>query len=686
MSGSDIDNDDLTFTLVDAPSLGTVAIDADNGSYTYTPNVRAAGEDQFSFQVSDGQLVSNTAVVSVTVIVVEVGFRIELGEVRADSDWLRVAFDRTFVDPVVVAKPAGNSDADPCVVQIRNIDRNGFEICLDNWDYLTYEHGPEIVGFTVMERGNFVLPNGLQVEAGYFDSNKTASYERVAFAETFNRVPVLAASIISINEDTPAAGRLRNISVNGFDFRMQEQEVNSQVHDFETIAYIAWEPGTGLVDDLLFKVERTGDLVTHAWFAVDFDDTFIDAPVLLADMQTADGGDTSNLRYNSLTAAGVNIKVSEEQSWDSEVAHTTENIGFMAFDRVDLNADSDNDGLTFADEFNIYLTNPTVSDSDGDGLNDGAEINFWGSEWSADLDNDGLVNILDNDADGDGYADGVEINAGYDPADSASRPDCDSSFKIEFGDLELDSEWQHVTFIKVFENPVVVARVASKNGADPVLVRLKNVNASGFDLRLQEWDYLDDIHVAERVTYIVIESGSSALDDGTKIEAGYFTSNAVSTYDRIKFKQTFKVHPVVMVAVATANETDAVCGRIRKISLSDFELKLQEQEVNSKFHLAENIAYIAWEPSSGTFDGILFEVGKTADKVKHTKYTVDFASDFSSDPILLTDMQTTDGSDTSVSRCQTVTSTNFEVTIEEEKSRDNEIKHTSEVVGYVALW
>jgi hypothetical protein len=403
-------------------------------------------------------------------------------------------------------------------------------------------------------------------------------------------------------------------------------------------------------------------------------------------MQTTDGGDTSNLRYDALTVAGVNIKVSEEQSKNSEVAHTTENIGFMAFDRVDLNADSDNDGLIFADEFNIYLTNPTVADSDKDGIDDGAEVEFWGDDWSVDLDNDGLVNLLDMDADGDGYADGVEIDAGYDPADATSWPGCDSSLVIEFGDLEVDSEWQHVTFTKTFGNPVVVARVVGVNGSDPVVVRVKNVNASGFDLRLQEWDYLDDSHAVERVTYIVMESGSFTLDDGTKVEAGYFSSAAVSTYDKLNFKQTFSVQPVVMAAVATVNENDAVCGRIRNITTADFEFKLQEQEANSKSHVAENIAYIAWEPYSGTFDGVFCEVGRTADKVKHSNYTVNFASEFNSDPILLTDMQTTDGGDTSVSRCRTVTSSGFEVFIEEEKSRDTEIWHTSEVVGYVALW
>jgi hypothetical protein len=205
-------------------------------------------------------------------------------------------------------------------------------------------------------------------------------------------------------------------------------------------------------------------------------------------------------------------------------------------------------------------------------------------------------------------------------------------------------------------------------------------------LRLQEWDYLDDSHVFERVTYIVMESGSFILDDGTMVEAGCFDSAAVSSYDQVVFKQEFNVQPVVMASVATDNEEAAVCGRLRTITTTGLEFKMQEQEINSKVHAEEKIFYIAWEPAIGDLGGVTFEVGRTADKVKDSNYAVNFMADFSSDPILVTDMQTTDGADTSVSRCETVTSSGFGVFIEEEKSRDSEIRHTSEIVGYVALW
>ena len=59
-------------------------------------------------------------------------------------------------------------------------------------------------------------------------------------------------------------------------------------------------------------------------------------------------------------------------------------------------------------------------DTDQDGIDDGAEVTLWlnlGSSWDADIDQDGLVNLLDTDADDDGMADGEEVAAGYDPSD-----------------------------------------------------------------------------------------------------------------------------------------------------------------------------------------------------------------------------------------------------------------------------
>ena len=63
------------------------------------------------------------------------------------------------------------------------------------------------------------------------------------------------------------------------------------------------------------------------------------------------------------------------------------------------NSDTDNDGLTDGAEVNTYATDPSDADTDNDGLTDGAEVNIYGTDPTnpdADTDNDGVPDSLDN--------------------------------------------------------------------------------------------------------------------------------------------------------------------------------------------------------------------------------------------------------------------------------------------------
>ena len=69
----------------------------------------------------------------------------------------------------------------------------------------------------------------------------------------------------------------------------------------------------------------------------------------------------------------------------------------------------DGDSLTNFQEFQ-FGTDPTISDTDEDGLSDGDEINFHSS------------NPLLLDSDGDGYEDAEEVSKGSSPSDPLSLP------------------------------------------------------------------------------------------------------------------------------------------------------------------------------------------------------------------------------------------------------------------------
>jgi len=80
--------------------------------------------------------------------------------------------------------------------------------------------------------------------------------------------------------------------------------------------------------------------------------------------------------------------------------------------------DSDDDGLSDYEEAMVYKTDPTLGDTDGDSLSDGFEVELGGDPRAIDSDGDGLndgeecalgTSINNEDSDGDGLSDYYEI-------------------------------------------------------------------------------------------------------------------------------------------------------------------------------------------------------------------------------------------------------------------------------------
>ncbi|MBW2645062.1 MAG: cadherin-like domain-containing protein [Deltaproteobacteria bacterium] len=335
LSAIDPDKDVLTYMIVSNGSSGTVTLtDATTGTYTYTPNANATGTDMFTFKVSDGDAYSDVATVTVKIIPkkrFEGDLIFEIGEVDVNHNWMRVSFIKAFNDPVIVAKPVAYNGSNPCVARIRNMDATGFDIRLQEWEYLDGKHALETVNYMAVERGSYVLSDGICIEAGRFNTDKTGSFKMVAFGQSFRVAPVVIASVSSFNGRDAVTGRLQNIGPKDFEFMMQEQESNAQKHKIETISYIAWEPSSGTLGDLTFEVHRVDDVVDSRWKPVVFQRTFTKPPLFLADIQTTEGIETATLRYQKKDAGKVEVKIEEEQSKDKEMDHTIEVLGYVVF-------------------------------------------------------------------------------------------------------------------------------------------------------------------------------------------------------------------------------------------------------------------------------------------------------------------------------------------------------------------
>ena len=158
------------------------------------------------------------------------------------------------------------------------------------------------------------------------------TWENIDFNHTFASTLVVLTQVQTDNDATFVRTRQDNITENGFDLALEEEEANfNDRRGAETIAWLAISEGTGNWDGNSFIAGNTGNNVTHEWYTLDFP-PFNNTPKLLGNIATYDGPDPSGLRYQNLNNGNVQIKIEEDTSLDNETNHTTEDIHFLAID------------------------------------------------------------------------------------------------------------------------------------------------------------------------------------------------------------------------------------------------------------------------------------------------------------------------------------------------------------------
>ncbi len=266
---------------------------------------------------------------------------------------------------------------------------------------------------------------------------------------------------------------------------------------------------------------------------------------------------------------------------------------------------------------------------------------------------------------------------------SCSETPKDIPFKIEVGEINLTHEWIAVDFNKPFNSPVVIAGAPTYHESQPAVVRIRNITPEGFEIRLEEWEYLDGKHIEELISYVAIEQGQTTLSDGSKLEAGFFP--ATTAPSSISFQQLFLSKPVVLTTISSVNDQSTITGRISAVTTSKFNYRLKEEEAADQEHKQETIGYIAWEPGSGLENGISYEVGLTTNSIKDVWTKIDYQKQFSSMPFFFTYLQTENVRDTAALRQKKLGVSSVQIKVEEEQSKDNETVHSREVAGYFII-
>jgi len=251
-----------------------------------------------------------------------------------------------------------------------------------------------------------------------------------------------------------------------------------------------------------------------------------------------------------------------------------------------------------------------------------------------------------------------------------------------FGHALVDHRWQRVDFDRSFDNPVVVAKSFSAFGGQPAVLRIRNVDETGFEIRVQEWAYLDGGHAEEEVTYLVMESGAHVLADGTLVEAYSMPVYATGQFEQIPLLQHYDAAPVVITAITSYDDETPVTGRVRDVQSDRFAFTLQEEEQEDNWHGDEQLSYIAWAPSTVETDDYRISVLTQTDVSSQGSI---LTQDAGNPDALIADMQSTNDKDTASVRWMRDEDESISVWIEEETSLDAETAHAKETVGLILL-
>ena len=511
--------------------------------------------------------------------------------------------------------------------------------------------------------------------------------------------PAIVVGPLSFNGRHESTIRIRNVTSNSFDVRVQEWNYLDGWHTNETASYAVVESGIHTLSDgtvIAAGVSSTGT----SWQSLGFGHTFDTAPVVLSQSLTEGESDAIVTRQRDVTSNGFSLRLQEEEALGP---HTNESVGWIAVSDTS-NAAADSQLHTFVTENGVSHRRTQL---DFSGLGAASPIMLAAMQTSAGSDTanlrvtnftaDGAQIWVDEEKSRDRetrhaneIVGGFMLAAGDLLATSSreggddDQPPSDNENAVgEAGwVLNLNHEWQTIQLQHTYDNPAIAFGPLSFHGSHESTIRIRNVTTTSFDVRIQEWNFLDGWHTTEEAGFMVFESGVHTLPDGTVIAAGV-NQNADSSWQDIQFGHDFETTPVVISQTTTMSEFDAVVTRQQNITPNGFSMMLQEEEANGD-HEAEHASWIAIATPQ-TADSPEISAYTTDHSVTHHRSTLSFNPTSGTTPVVLAAMQSFAGSDTASLRFDNLGQETLQVWVDEERSLDRETRHAAEAVGVVAL-
>jgi hypothetical protein len=533
--------------------------------------------------------------------------------------------------------------------------------------------------------------------------------------------PVIVAFMTTRSGAESVDVRVRNVSRESFDIFMQEPD--NETHAAESVSYIVVESGRWeLSEDLIIEagVHKTNNVhnsgESYDGDSIELSGEFPSAPVILATLNTHNNENFMSTVVHNTSSTGFQLQQEAAQSSRPVI---TERIGWIAMSPGSgtlngYNYEAVIKGLTGTDN-GVTNTPTTITYSSSFSSTPDVVVNGYTGN-----DNDGywargagtsnsttLTVYAEEDQVGDTERSHSEEGFSYIAFESDAnwqtstysytasvKREIFSTGKVTLSNTIDNTSATRINFLYEYTNPVVVAFIKTRAGDESVDVRVKNVTSSGFDIFMEEPD--NETHVAEIVSYMVVESGRWQLSDNLVIEAGIHTTdnvhNSGGAYngDNISFSSEFTSTPVVLATLNTYNNAAFMSSIVHNTSSSGFQLQ-QEAAQTPITATTEDIGWVAISTGSGSFNGFDFEsiinpLTGIDNGVSNTPTTITYSSSFDVAPVIIVNGYTGNDYDGYWTRgAGTYNSSTLTVYAEEDQRGDSERSHTEEGLSYIAF-
>ncbi|HIB92367.1 TPA: tandem-95 repeat protein, partial [Candidatus Poribacteria bacterium] len=212
LAATDAENDPLTYTLVSVPQDGTVS-NVDLPRLTYHPNENFNGTDHLTYIASDGELVSETATVDITVVAVNVPpVAIEQGITTSEDTRVAIILKAMDIkDETLTYTITSNPSHGVLSGTTPNL------IYLPNLNY----HGDDVFAFTASDGTDVSQPADINIKVASVNDPPKADPKSITLAEDA-QIPIvlsgtdvenqkLTYEVVSVPSHGTLSGRQPNL-------------------------------------------------------------------------------------------------------------------------------------------------------------------------------------------------------------------------------------------------------------------------------------------------------------------------------------------------------------------------------------------------------------------------------------------------------------------------------------------